>query len=108
MGDFLDHWTDAFLESESEEEDQRLEELLDAHHEADMEEMLRDLDEPAPAARRRQRKPSIHRMIADAEKSGKTVTRFTTPDGATLTFGEPDAAAPTSNPWDEVLSHDTH
>jgi hypothetical protein len=104
MDDFLDRWTDAFLESESEEEDQRLEELLDAHHEADMEEMVRDLDKPAPAARRRQRKPSIHRMIADAEKSGKTVTRFITPDGATLTFGEPGAPRPsTSNPWDEVL-----
>ena len=53
-----------------------------------------------PAARRRKRNPSIRKMIADAENSGKTVTSVTTPDGATLTFGEPSAAPPaTSTDW---------
>jgi hypothetical protein len=102
---FWDSWNEDFLEAETEEEDRRLERRLAARHEADIEEMLADLDEkPAPAARRRQRKPSIHKMIADAEKSGKTVTRFTTPDGATLTFGEPGTAVPPSNnPWDAEI-----
>lgn len=38
---------------------------------------------------RRQRKPSIRGMIAQAEKSGKNVASITMPDGVTLTFGEP-------------------
>ena len=44
------------------------------------------------------RKPSIRRQIAAAERSGKTVTSITTPDGTTLHFGkgEPTEA---SNPW---------
>ena len=47
---------------------------------------------------RRQRKPSIRRMVAAAEKIGKTVTSVTMPDGTELHFGE---LAPTeaSNPW---------
>jgi NAD(P)H-hydrate repair Nnr-like enzyme with NAD(P)H-hydrate epimerase domain len=37
----------------------------------------------------RPRKPSIRAMIAQAEKSGKNVASITTPEGVTLTFGEP-------------------
>ena len=47
---------------------------------------------------RRQRKPSIKRMIAAAERSGKTVTSITTPDGVTLRFGESEPTE-ASNPW---------
>ena len=53
---------------------------------------------PAPTKPRRQRKPSISKMIAAAERGGKTVTSITTPDGVTLHFGkvEPTEA---NNPW---------
>ena len=37
---------------------------------------------------RKPRKPSIRRMIAAAEKAGKTVTSITMPDGTVLHFGE--------------------
>jgi len=43
------------------------------------------------------RKPSIRRMIAAAEKAGKTVTSMTMPDGTVLHFGE--APTEASNPW---------
>ena len=36
----------------------------------------------------RKRKPSIRRMVAAAEKAGKTVTSITMPDGTVLHFGE--------------------
>ena len=36
---------------------------------------------PAPAKPRRQRKPSLRKMIAAAERDGKIVTSITTPDG---------------------------
>jgi hypothetical protein len=36
---------------------------------------------------RRQRKPSIRTIIKQAEKTGKSVTSITTPDGTVLTFG---------------------
>ena len=39
-------------------------------------------------AKRRVSKPSIRRMVAAAEKAGKTVTGITTPDGVTLHFGK--------------------
>jgi hypothetical protein len=52
---------------------------------------------PAPKPRR-QRKPSIKKMIAAAERSGKTVTSLTTPDGVTLRFGESDPTE-ANNPW---------
>jgi hypothetical protein len=48
--------------------------------------------------RRRQRKPSIRKTIAAAERSGKTVTSITTPDGVTLHFGK-DEATTEPNPW---------
>jgi hypothetical protein len=52
------------------------------------------LTKPAP-----RRKPSLSRMIKQAEKAaGKRVTSITTPDGATLRFDEPEPTAAT-NPW---------
>jgi hypothetical protein len=53
---------------------------------------------PAPAKPRRQRKPNICKMIAEAERGGKTVTSITTPDGITLHFGKGEATE-ASNPW---------
>jgi hypothetical protein len=47
------------------------------------------------------RKPSIRRMIAAAEKTGKTVTSITLPDGTVLQFGASDER----NEWDTVLRH---
>jgi hypothetical protein len=41
---------------------------------------------------------SIARMIAQAEKSGRTVTSITTPDGTTIRFDEPTPSDAT-NPW---------
>ena len=54
--------------------------------------------DPAPPKLRRQRKPSIRALIAAAEKTGKTVTSVTMPDGTVLQFGEA-APAEASNPW---------
>jgi hypothetical protein len=51
-----------------------------------------------PAKPRRQRRPSIGRMIAAAERGGKNVTSITTPDGMTLRFGESEPTE-ASNPW---------
>jgi hypothetical protein len=115
MDDFLDSWTEDFLEAKTAEEDRRLEQLLADHDDAEFDKELDEfLDrlEDKPAAntndgfdmRRRMRKPSIHKMIADAEKSGKTVTRFTTPDGATLTFGEPGAVDTAADDLDRELA----
>jgi hypothetical protein len=54
---------------------------------------------PLPSQpKRRQRKPSIKRMIAAAEQGGKTVTSITTPDGVTLRFGESEPTE-ANNPW---------
>jgi hypothetical protein len=51
-----------------------------------------------PAKRvRKPRRPSIGRMIAQAEKAGKNVASITTPDGTTLTFGQ--APSEAANPW---------
>src|SRR5262245_2645993 len=47
---------------------------------------------------RRRRRPSIGRMIAAAERSGKKVTSITMPDGVTLRFGESESTE-ASNPW---------
>jgi hypothetical protein len=55
---------------------------------------------PPPRSRRphKPRKPSIATLVKRAEKTGKTVTSITTPDGTTIHFGE---TKPTdaSNPW---------
>jgi hypothetical protein len=56
-------------------------------------------------SRRRQRKPNLDKLIAKAKAAGATSVMV---EGVEMRFGEPDAAAPTSNPWDEVLSRDTH
>ena len=58
------------------------------------------LHTPAEAARklRKPRRPSISKMIAQAEKAGKPVTSITTPDGMTLRFGEHEPGA-LENPW---------
>ena len=49
-------------------------------------------------AKRRVSKPSIRRMVAAAEKAGKTVTGITTPDGVTLHFGKGESTS-CCNPW---------
>jgi hypothetical protein len=55
---------------------------------------------PPAGKPRRQRKPSIKRKIAAAERSGKSVTSVTTPDGVTLHFDKAkDTEAKASNPW---------
>jgi hypothetical protein len=56
-----------------------------------------EIDQPAEKPARR-RKPGLRRLIAQAEKTGKTVTSVTTPDGHTLTFGEPQSSE-ANNPW---------
>jgi hypothetical protein len=53
---------------------------------------------PAPAKPRRQRKPSLRKMIAAAERDGRKVTSITTPDGVTLHFGKVEDTE-ASNPW---------
>ena len=56
--------------------------------------------------RRKPRKPSICKMIAAAEKVGKTITSVTMPDGTVLRFG---ASGPDErNEWDSVLRHGKH
>jgi len=52
------------------------------------------------AWRRRPRKPQINKMIEQAEKTGKTVTSVTTPDGHTLRFGDTDDVSIAKNDWD--------
>jgi hypothetical protein len=56
----------------------------------------------ASAKPRRQRKPSIRALLAQAEKAGRHVQSMTMPDGTVLTFGEPEAAS--SNPWLDDLA----
>jgi hypothetical protein len=58
----------------------------------------RELPLPSQPKRHRQRKPSIKRMIAAAERAGKNVTSITTPDGVTLHFGKVEDTE-ASNPW---------
>jgi hypothetical protein len=45
------------------------------------------------------RKPRIDKLIAEAEKTGRTVTSITTSDGTTLRFGDPAEPTEASNPW---------
>jgi len=52
------------------------------------------------AWRRRPRKPQINKMIEQAEKTGKTVTSVTTPDGHTLRFSNTDNASIEKDEWD--------
>ena len=60
-------------------------------------ERARDTPMSAPKPRR-QRKPSIGRQIAAAQRGGKNVTSITTPDGVTLHFGKSESIE-ASNPW---------
>src|SRR6516225_7358857 len=50
--------------------------------------------------RGRQLKPQINKMIEQAEKTGKTVTSVTTPDGHTLRFGDTDNVSIEKDDWD--------
>ena len=54
---------------------------------------------------RRQRKPSIGKMIKQAEKAGKNVTSITMPDGVTLTFGQEPTEV--GNPWLTAIEKQT-
>jgi hypothetical protein len=70
--------------------------------------MERARDAPTTATKpRSERKPSVRKLIKQAEESGKQVTSVTTPDGVTLKFGEREAGT-TDNPWDEVLRRGPH
>jgi hypothetical protein len=68
-------------------------------------------EEPAAKAqgpalsRRRPRKPSVDKLIAKAKAAGATSVMV---EGVEMRFGEPGSAPTSSNPWDEVLSRDTH
>jgi hypothetical protein len=53
---------------------------------------------------RKKRKADIRKMVAAAEKAGKSVTSVTLPDGTVLQFGASDE----HNEWDTVLRHGTH
>jgi hypothetical protein len=111
---FWDSWNEDFLEAETEEEDRRLEQRLAARHEADIEEMLRDLERddpphpgaPVDRARRRARRPTLAGALKEASKAGQHVAGAVIEDGKIeLRFGEPGAAAvATSNPWDEEIA----
>jgi hypothetical protein len=66
---------------------------------------------PAPAPQpqvqpRRQRRPSVGTLIEQAERKDKNVTSITMPDGTVLHFGE--GGGVSRNPWDEVLSRESH
>jgi hypothetical protein len=69
---------------------------LDLGHEAEIEQLKAELE--AFKQRKSRRRPRVDRLIAQAEKAGKSVASITTPDGITVTFGE---SKPTeaSNPW---------
>ena len=65
---------------------------------ARLEHGLRRLVGDVSVERRKSRKPSIRRMVAAAEKAGKTVTSVTTPEGITLRFDQPEPTE-ARNPW---------
>jgi len=47
---------------------------------------------------RKPRRPSISKMIEDADKAGKPLASITMPDGTKLDFGRPESVEP-ENPW---------
>jgi hypothetical protein len=47
---------------------------------------------------RKPRRPSISKLLEEAEKAGKPVTSITLPDGTKLDFDKPDSAT-ADNPW---------
>jgi hypothetical protein len=70
----------------------------------------RPAEQPAESSNRlevrRPRKPNLDKLIAKAKAAGATSVVV---DGVEMRFGELGGiAVPTSNPWDEVLSHDPH
>jgi|SRR5262245_3462783 len=64
-----------------------------------MEVFTPELPAPGLGQQKRQRKPRLDRLIKQAEQTGKSVNSITTPDGTTLTFGEPEPTEATKNPW---------
>ena len=60
---------------------------------------LWDMPGYRPRKKKRTRRPSTAALIKQAEQLGKTVSSITTPDGTTLTFGEPEPTETTKNPW---------
>jgi hypothetical protein len=57
------------------------------------------LNEARPTAQKRQpRKPSIATLVKRAEKTGKTVTSITTPNGTRINFSDPEPSE-ANNPW---------
>src|SRR5262249_47883089 len=59
-----------------------------------------------PDPLRKPRRPSIRKLVEQAEKAGKTVTSITTPDGTKLDFGRPAPPEP-ENPWLADLRKET-
>jgi hypothetical protein len=55
--------------------------------------------------RRQRRRNLTDKLIAKAKAAGATSVMV---EGVEMRFGAPGAAPSTSNPWDEVLSRDTH
>jgi hypothetical protein len=108
---FWDSWNEDFLEAETEEEDRRLERRLAARQEADIEEMLRDLERddpphtaPVERARRSPRRPTLAAALKEASKAGQHVAgAVIEPGKIELRFGEPGAAQATSDPWQADL-----
>jgi len=56
----------------------------------------------SPGRPRPPRRPSIRKLIEQAEKAGKPVTSVTMPDGTKLDFSKPESAA-SENPWFDDL-----
>jgi hypothetical protein len=81
-----------------------LEDLADALGQAGFQESISVRAESAKP--RRQRKPSLRTLIAQAEKSGKSVSSITTPEGTKLTFGEPESEI--RNELDEWIAKRAH
>jgi hypothetical protein len=71
---------------------------------ADFDALLAEI-KGAKLARPRQRKPTLDKLIAKAKAAGATSVMV---EGVEMRFGEPGSAPTSSNPWDEVLSRDTH
>jgi hypothetical protein len=72
----------------------------------EIEAMAQNIVAPQSApVEKRPRKRSLDKLIAKAKAAG---ARSVVVEGVEMRFGEPGAVTSTSNPWDEVLSRDTH
>jgi hypothetical protein len=118
---FWDSWNEEFLEAETDEQDLRLERRLAARLDADLDEMVDDLDlqssqlensaNHAPPvgevrtqrpARRRTRRPTLASALKEAVKAGQHVSgAVIEPGKIELRFGE--AGTAPSNPWDAEI-----